>query len=109
MDKLQQEKQSKIEIIIEEVTAQKFERLSELKSSFDFMIKRLEATKPKPEVLQAHKEKIDAKKREKEDAIKALIGEMELIKKQKIHDLNEEYENKKRELLKEQKEQTILE
>jgi len=48
------------------------------------MIKRLETTKPKPEAAQAHKEKVEAKRKEKEEAVKALMDEMEQTKKQKI-------------------------
>ena len=42
MERLQREKQEKIEKIIEEVTQEKFEKIADVKASFDFMIKRLD-------------------------------------------------------------------
>jgi len=39
---LSKEKQEKIEKIVEDVTQQKFEKIAEIKASYDFMIKRLE-------------------------------------------------------------------
>lgn len=47
MEKLQRDKQEKIEKIIEEVTQEKFEKIAEIKASFDFMIKRLDQQKQK--------------------------------------------------------------
>lgn len=58
----------------------KYEKLAELKASFDFMIKRLESSK--------QKEKVESKKKEKEQEIKALTDEMESMKKQKIDEVN---------------------
>ncbi len=43
LDALDKEKQEQIQKIIEEVTNEKYEKIAELKASFDFMIKRLEA------------------------------------------------------------------
>jgi hypothetical protein len=62
MEQLAKEKQERIEKIIEEVTVEKFEKLAELKASFDFMIKRLDASK--------QKEKADQKRKEKEEGCK---------------------------------------
>ncbi len=42
LDSLDIEKQEKIQKIIEEVTNDKYEKIAELKASFEFMIKRLE-------------------------------------------------------------------
>lgn len=42
MERLQKEKQDKIEQIIEEVTQLKFEKIAEVKVSYDFMIKKLD-------------------------------------------------------------------
>ncbi len=54
MEKLAQEKQERVQKIIEEITTEKYEKLAELKASFDFMIKRLDA--------QKQKDKADAKR-----------------------------------------------
>jgi hypothetical protein len=45
MDRLAKEKQARIEQIIEEVAQERFEKIAEIKASFDFMIKKLEQAK----------------------------------------------------------------
>jgi hypothetical protein len=84
---LAKEKQICIERIIEEVTAEKFEKIAEIKGSFDFMIKKLEQAK--------QKEKAEAKKKERDEEVKAMQDQMEQLKKDKIEELNREFENKK--------------
>jgi len=46
------------------VTAEKYEKVAELKASFDFMIKRLDT--------QKQKEKADAKRQQKDEEVKQL-------------------------------------
>jgi hypothetical protein len=55
MDSLAKEKQTQIERIIEEVTTEKFEKLAEIKASFDFLIKRLETSKQKDKAEEKRK------------------------------------------------------
>jgi hypothetical protein len=55
MDTLAKEKQTQIERIIEEVTTEKFEKLAEIKASFDFLIKRLETSKQKDKAEEKRK------------------------------------------------------
>ena len=45
MDKLSKEKTELIEQIIEDITSQKYEKVAEVKKTYDFVIKRLELTK----------------------------------------------------------------
>ena len=47
MEKLSKEKQELIEKIIEDITSQKYEKVSETKKTYDFVIKRFELTKQK--------------------------------------------------------------
>jgi hypothetical protein len=63
MDQLAKEKQAQIERLVEEVTQEKWEKIAEIKGSFDFMIKRLETAK--------QKDKAEAKKREKDEEVRA--------------------------------------
>ncbi len=42
MEKLSKEKQDKIESIVEELTSQKFEKIAELKATYEAKIKKLE-------------------------------------------------------------------
>jgi hypothetical protein len=55
METLAKEKQAQIERIIEEVTTEKFEKLAEIKASFDFLIKRLETSKQKDKAEEKRK------------------------------------------------------
>jgi hypothetical protein len=55
METLAKEKQAQIERIIEEVTTEKFEKLAEIKASFDFLIKRLESSKQKDKAEEKRK------------------------------------------------------
>ena len=52
------------------------------------MIKRLESSK--------QKEKADIKRKEKESEIKAMQDEMDQLKKQRIEEINRQYEDKKK-------------
>ena len=45
LESLSREKQDRIQRVIEEMTNDKYEKIAELKASFDFMIKRLEQQK----------------------------------------------------------------
>ena len=54
LEALSREKQDRIQKVIEDMTNEKYEKVAELKASFDFMIKRLEQ--------QKQKEKAEAKK-----------------------------------------------
>ena len=56
METLAREKQAQIERIIEEVTTEKFEKLAEIKASFDFLIKRLETSKQKDKAEEKRKQ-----------------------------------------------------
>ncbi len=76
MEQLAKEKQERIQKIIEEVTDEKYEKIAELKTSFDFMIKRLEQ--------QKQKDKAEAKKAQRDEEIKELMVQMENIKKEKL-------------------------
>ena len=101
MDQLAAEKQDKIEKIIEEVTQEKFERIAELKASFEFMIKRLDQGK--------QKDKADLKRKERDDEVRTLQEQMEGLKKEKLDKLNKEFEEKKRELMTSNKDKQIQE
>lgn len=58
LDEMQKELQDEIEKVIEEVTQQKFEKIAEVKADYEFILKRLEASK--------NKEKVEQKKQERE-------------------------------------------
>ena len=45
MEEMAREKEQKIQTIVEEVTQEKFEKLAEIKASYDFLIKKLESMK----------------------------------------------------------------
>ena len=55
------------------------------------MIKRLESSK--------QKEKADLKRKEKDAEIKAMQEEMDLVKKNRIQEVNDDFELRKKELL----------
>lgn len=101
MEALAKEKQEQIERIIEEVTTEKFEKLAEAKVSFDIVIKRMEAAK--------QKEKADAKRKEKEAECKVIQEEMEQVKKDRIDALNKEFEERKRQVMLNNKDKQIQE
>lgn len=82
MEELHTEKQQAIEKTIEEVTQQKYDRIAEIKSDFEFVIKRLENAKNKDT------EKISKKKQERDSEIVKLKEEMEKLKKTKIEQIN---------------------
>ena len=65
LEALSREKQDRIQKVIEDITNEKYEKVAELKASFDFMIKRLEQ--------QKQKDKADAKKAQKDEEVKQLL------------------------------------
>ncbi len=101
MEALAKEKQEQIERIIEEVTTEKFEKLAEVKASFDIVIKRMDAAK--------QKEKADGKRKEKEAECKVIQEEMEQVKKERIDALNKEFEERKRQVMLNNKDKQIQE
>lgn len=80
-----------MEKIIEEVTLMKYEKLQEIKVTFDQTIKKLEMTKRS---IAA-----ENKKKEREQAVQKVQEDIEKIKKTKIDTVNKEYEKKKREIM----------
>ena len=78
MEELQKEKQEEIEKALEEFTMNKYEKIAEIKGSYEFMIKRLEQAK------QKNPEKITKMKLQRDEEIKKAIEENEDLKKQKI-------------------------
>ncbi|CDW80650.1 UNKNOWN [Stylonychia lemnae] len=81
-------KSSQMEQLIEEVTQQKYEKLAEIKATYDFMIKKLDQSK--------QKDKADEKRKEKDQEMQLCSKEFEQLKKQKLDDLEREYDEKKR-------------
>ena len=88
LDTLAQAKQARIEQLIEEVTADKYEKVAELKASFDFMIKRLDS--------QKQKDKADAKRLQRDEEVRQLQEQMEAAKRERLEAVNREYEERKR-------------
>lgn len=71
MNSLALQKQQRIEQIIEEVTMEKYEKLAELKASYEFVLKRLDK----------QKEKAEAKRKERDEEVKLMQEQMEAQKK----------------------------
>ena len=82
--------QAEIEKCFEEMTARKFEKLAEVKASYDMMIKRL-----KPET---HAEKIETMKAKKEAALSKVQEEIDAEKRAQITMIKEQTELKKKDL-----------
>ena len=82
--------QADIEAAVEEMTAMKFEKLAEVKANYDMMLKRL-----KPD---QHADKIDKLKGKKEDACTKVKLQADADKKEKIAEIKEKSETRKREL-----------
>eukprot|EP00347_Sterkiella_histriomuscorum_P014601 403360260 len=91
IEQLSQTKAQKIEQLIEELTIQKYEKFAEIKSAYDFMIKKLESKKLKQEA--------EAKRKEKEQELQNCKDEFDQLKKSKISELEKEYELKKSEIM----------
>lgn len=69
---------------------QKFEKMAETRSDFDFLMKRL-----KPE---KHQEKIDQLSKKKQDALDKVQKEIQETKQERIDKLKMETEEKKKQL-----------
>ena len=88
LEALSREKQDRIQTLIEDMTNEKYEKVAELKASFDFMIKRLEQ--------QKQKEKAEAKRAQKDEEVRQLQDQMDACKREKLEELNREYEERRR-------------
>ena len=91
LEALSREKQDRIQTLIEDLTNEKYEKVAELKASFDFMIKRLEQ--------QKQKDKAEAKRAHKDEEVRQLQDQMDACKRGKMEELNREYEERRREAL----------
>lgn len=101
LEALSREKQDRIQKVIEDMTNEKYEKVAELKASFDFMIKRLEQ--------QKQKDKAEAKKAQKDEEVKQLLDQMDALKREKLEELNREYEERRRVALQQIKDSQISE
>ena len=72
------------------MTAEKFEKLAEIKANFDVHLKRLKADK--------HADKIAVLKEKKEKALQECKEEMDAAKAKRVAQIEEETEIKKKEL-----------
>ena len=81
-----------MERVYEEITSLKFEKLQEVKSSYDMMLKMIKPTN------EEQKAKIEALKKKREEAQDTVKAEMDAMKKEKVDDVKKETEAKKKEL-----------
>ena len=88
LEALSREKQDRIQSLLEDLTNDKFEKVADLKASFDFMIKRLEQ--------QKHKDKAEAKRAQKDEEVRQLQEQMDAVKRERLEEVNREYEERRR-------------
>ena len=88
LEALSREKQDRIQTLLEDLTNDKFEKVADLKASFDFMIKRLEQ--------QKQKDKAEAKRAQKDEEVRQLQEQMDAVKRERLEELNREYEERRR-------------
>ena len=81
LDQLHQEKQSKIELVLDEISQIRYDKISEVKLHYDQTIKRLRMAKG----LQS---KIDQKIKERDHNIQLINDDLLKLKSEKIHDIN---------------------
>lgn len=89
-----------MEKLLEEMTELKFEKMAEVKSTYDLFLKKLQQNSEK------NAEKIEKMKSKRQDALTKAQNEIDQTKKQKINEIKEKYKAKKQELNKE-KDQTL--
>lgn len=88
LEQLLQEKQTKIELVLDEISQIRYDKLSEVKLLYDLSIKRLRLARG----LQS---KIDQKIKERDHNIQLINDELLKLKSNKIQDINLEYECRK--------------
>ena len=88
LEALSREKQDRIQTLLEDLTNDKFEKVADLKASFDFMIKRLEQ--------QKQKDKAEAKRAQKDEEVRQLQEQMDAVKRERLEEVNREYEKRRR-------------
>ena len=88
LEALSREKQDRIQTLLEDLTNDKFEKVADLKASFDFMIKRLEQ--------QKQKDKAEAKRAQKDEEVRQLQEQMDAVKRERLEEVNREYEERRR-------------
>lgn len=98
LDTLALERQERIDSIIEECSQQKFESIAHLKAGYDLQIKWL--------TLCNLKAKAEAKKKDKEEAIKKVQAQMTAMKLEKIRAVNAEFQERKKLLMDKQIKET---
>jgi hypothetical protein len=99
LEGLSLEKQASLEIIIEELSQLKYEKISDIKGKHDLILKRLK--------LSGLPVKYEAQRQQRDQEIERVVKEVEELKRTKLRELSLEFDKRKKQLLSQHIEETF--